>query len=396
MNFGILKEIKEGEHRVVLTPAEVSVISKDGHNVFVEKNAGIDAGFENSEYKKAGATILDTAKEIYETCNFVAKVKEIEPCEYGLLRENQIVFTCIHPAAHPEQVDALLKKKVTAFTAEDSHELGSPNSEAAGKAGAFMGLYGLMSINGGCGKFASGLGGAPNVKALVIGAGTVGKAATDALYSAGAYVSVCDTNLKSLREISEKYSGRIETFLSNRYNIADTLPKIDLVVNCVRWPKQNKEFLITRDMVTSMHKGSAIVDISCDEGVIETYHPTSHANPFYIEEGVVHYCVSNIPALIAGSTSVAYASSILPHIRNILNLGIRTACAQNGYLRRSLTTYKGYLTHEETSGIQNRPWVKPEVILNLDTNSIPYAPKNTTTKSDLFYSEYADVCGQIQ
>lgn len=395
MNLGILKEIKEGEHRVILTPAEVSVISRDGHKVYVEKNAGIDAGFEDGEYVKSGATLLNTAKEIYETCDFVAKVKEIEPQEYDLLRESQIIFTCIHPAAHPEQVDALLEKKVTAFTAEDSHEFGSPNSEAAGKAGAFMGLFALMSINGGCGKFASGLGGAPNVKALVIGAGTVGKAAINTLYSMGAYVSVCDTNLKSLRNISERYGGRIETFLSNKYNIANILPKMDLVVNCVRWPKHAKEFLITREMVASMHKGSAIVDISCDEGVIETFRPTTHNNPFYIEEGVVHYCVSNIPALIAGSTSVAYAASVLPHMRNILNLGIKKACEQNGYLRRSLTTYNGYLTHEETSGIQHKPWVKPEVILNLNRSNLSHAPKNTSTKSDLFYKEYENLCKNI-
>lgn len=392
MNFGILKEIKEGEHRVILTPAEVAVISQDGHKAYVEHDAGVDAGFKDSEYIKAGAVILNSAKEIYKICDFVAKVKEIEPCEYNLLREGQIIFTCIHPAAHPEEVDALLSKKVTAFTAEDSHEFGSPNSEAAGKAGAFMGLYALMSINGGCGKFASGLGGAPNVKALVIGAGNAGKAAISTLYAAGAYVSVCDTNLKSLKETSERYHGRIETFLSNKYNIANALPKVDLVINCVRWPKQNKDFLITRKMVASMHKGSAIVDISCDEGVIETFHPTTHADPFYIEEGVVHYCVSNIPALIAGSTSVAYAASVLTHIKNILNLGIKKACAQNGYLRRSLTTYNGYLTHEETSGIQNKPWVKPEVILGIDVVDLAYAPKNTSTTSDLFYKEYENLC----
>ncbi len=392
MNFGILKEIKEGEHRVILTPAEVEVISQDGHMVYIQHNAGLSAGFEDEKYVGAGATILNSAEEIYKKCDFIAKVKEIEPCEYDLLRENQIIFTCIHPAAHPEQVDALLKHKVTAFTAEDSQEFGSPNSEAAGKAGAFMGLYGLMSINGGCGKFASGLGGAPNVKALVIGAGVAGKAAISTLCSLGAYVSVCDTSLTSLREISEKYNGRIETLLSNRYNIENILPKVDMVVNCVRWPKHNKEFLITRKMVVSMHKGSVIVDISCDEGVIETFHTTTHADPFYIEEGVVHYCVSNIPALIAGSTSIAYASSVLPQIRNVLNLGVKTACEQNGYLRRSLTTYNGYLTHEETSGIQHKPWVKPEVILNLSGNNLSYAPKATSTRSDLFYREYEELC----
>lgn len=234
------------------------------------------------------------------------------------------------------------------------------------------------------------------VKALVIGAGTAGKAAISVLYSIGACVSVCDTNLQSLRAIHEKYNGKVETFFSNRYNLTNNLPKIDLVVNCVRWPKHKKEFLITRSMVASMHKGSAIVDISCDEGVIETYHPTTHANPFYTEEGVVHYCVSNIPSLIAGSTSVTNAAGVLPHIRNILNLGVKKACAQNGYLRRSLTAYNGYLTHEETSAIQHKPWVKPEIILELWQNDIAYAPSITSTKSDLFYNEYKNLCSKTK
>lgn len=392
MNLGILKEIKEGENRVILTPSEVNTIVNDGHKVYVQSNAGINSGFEDSEYISSGATILNSAKEIYETCDFVAKVKEIQKPEYNLLRENQIIFSCIHPAAHKEEVDVLLNKKVIAFTAENSHKHGSPNCEAAGKAGAFMGLYGMLKINGGCGKFASGLGGAPNINALVLGCGTVGKAAINTLYSMGAYVNVCATNVSHLRTISDNYGNKISTFVSNRYNIEKLLPNIDLVVNCVKWPKDSKNFLITRKMVASMPKGSVIVDISCDEGVIETFHKTTHKDPFYVEEGVVHYCVENIPAIIPRSTSVAYAASILPHIRNIMNLGVKKACEKNCFLRRSLTAYKGYLTHEETSGIQKRPWVLPEVILNLDQNTLDYAPKATSTKSDSFYPEYENKC----
>ena len=341
MKIGILKDIKKGEYRVIATPCEVATLIEDGNEVFVQHDAGSRAGFEDAEYAEAGAVILETKEEIYATCDMVAKVKEIEPCEYDLLRENQIIYTCIHPAAHPEELQALLDHKVIAFTAEDTHRHGSPNCEAAGKAGAFMGLYAMMSTNGGCGKFVSGLGAAPNVRAVVLGCGTVGMAAIDTLYRMGAWVSVGATNIGHLREITEHYHGEISTFISNRYNIQKLLPQVDMVVNCVRWPKDAKEFLIDRKMVQSMHKGSVIVDISNDYGVIETFHPTTHEDPMYIEEGVVHYCVDNIPGAIAGSTSVAYAASVLPHFRSIAKNGVAEACALDGFLRRGLTAYKG-------------------------------------------------------
>ena len=174
MKVGVLKDIKVGEYRVIATPAEVSMLVGDGNEVYVQKGAGEGSGFSDEAYVKEGAKLVDTKEEIYATCDFVAKVKEFEPCEYKLLRENQIVFTCIHPAAHPEEVQALLDSKCIAFTAEDSHRYGSPNCEAAGKAGALFGLESLLSINGGKGKFVNGLGGAPGVKALVIGGGVVG------------------------------------------------------------------------------------------------------------------------------------------------------------------------------------------------------------------------------
>ena len=362
MKFGVLKDIKNGEYRVVATPAEVSLIAGDGHEVYVASKAGYAAGFDDKEYAAAGATILATNEEIWAICDFVAKVKEIEPSEYDLMREGQMIFCCIHPAAHREEVDALLEKKVIAITAEDSHRYGSPNCEAAGKAGAFMGLWAMMSINGGSGKFVSGLGAAPGIKALVCGCGTVGKGAVEVLQTMGAWVTVADINIGALRDIATKYDGKVNTIISNKYNLTKELPMTDLVINCVRWPKDAKEAMITRGMVASMRRGSVIVD--------------------------VHYCVSNIPGAIAGSTSVAYAAGIVNHFRSIMNNGIEEACARDGFLRRSLTAYKGYLTHEETSGIQNRPWVKPEVILGLAGRKLDPAPAATVTKSEIFYDEF--------
>ena len=388
MKFGLLKDIKNGEYRTIVTPAEVSMIKRDGHEVYVQKGAGEGAGFADEEYVAEGATILDTMEDIYATCDFITKVKEFEPCEFKLLRENQIVFTCIHPAAHPQEVQALLDSKCIAFTAEDSHRYGSPNCEAAGKAGALMGLESLQSIHGGKGKFVSGLGGAPGIHALVLGGGIVGQNVISVLNALGAHVTVMDINIGTLRSIAMQFDQRVDTQISNRYNIAKILPTVDVVYNCVKWPKGSKEFMIDREMVRSMTKGSVIVDISNDYGVIETFHETTHENPRYIEEGVVHYCVSNIPGAIAQSTTVAYAASVLPHFRNIMNLGIEKACVKDGYLRRSLTAYKGYLTHEETSAIQGRKWVRPETILKIENEKLDYAPPATVTRSENFYEEF--------
>lgn len=396
MKFGVLKDIKVGEYRVIATPAEVNTLAEDGNEVFVQHDAGLAAGFEDAAYVEAGAKILNTKEEIYATCDFVAKVKEIEPSEYELLREGQIIFTCIHPAAHREELEKLLEKKVIAITAEDTHRYGSPNCEAAGKAGVFMGLYAMMSINGGCGKFVSGLGAAPNVRAMVLGCGTVGKAAIDTLYRIGAWVSVGATSIGHLRDITAQYHGEVSTFISNKYNIKKQLPEIDMIVNCVRWPKDSKEYLIDREMVRSMHKGAVIVDIANDYGVIETFHETTHEDPMYIEEGVVHYCVSNIPGAIAGSTSVAYAASVLPHFRSIMKNGLAAACANDGYLRRGLTAYKGLLTHEESSAIQGKQWVCPEVVLGIADKRLDPARPATKTTSENFYPEFEEQCKKFR
>lgn len=385
MIFGVLKDNKIGEYRVVLTPVEAAAIKEDGHTVLVQKDAGLSAGFTNEQYEQEGAEMVDTIEEMYKRCDFLAKVKEIEESEYGLLRENQIVYTCIHPAAHPEQVQAILDSKSVAFTAEDSHRFGSVNCEAAGKQGALMGLNAMLTINGGKGKFVSGLAGAPGMKVLILGGGLVGRSSLQVLQSLGAWCTVMDVNYGVLRDIGKTYNEKVNTQLSTKQNIKKLLPEIDMVINCVKWPKENKDYLIDREMLHLMEKGSVIVDISNDEdGAIESFRETTHEDPMYVENGVVHYCVSNIPGAIANSTSVAYAASVLPHIRSILNHGVKEACIRDGFLRRSLTAYKGYLTHEETSAIQNRPWARPEDVLQLQEEEIDFAPPATRTRSTNF------------
>lgn len=385
MKFGLLKDIKSGEYRTIATPTEILSIVSAGHTALVQAGAGEKAGFDDKAYEEAGAEIVQTAEEIFSRCDLVTKVKEIQPSEYELLREGQILVTCIHPAAHPEEVQALLDKKVIAFTAEDSHRFGSPNCEAAGKQGALAGLNAMLTVNGGKGKFVSGLAGAPGMNVVILGAGIVGKAALSVLHALGAKVTVMDISLGVLREVESLYHNTVDTMYCTKENIKKLLPQTDMILNCVKWPKGNPDFLVDREMLKLMEKGSVLVDISNDtDGAIESFHETTHENPTYVENGVIHYCVSNIPGAIAGSTTVAYAAAMLPHFMKLLNDGVETACVKDGFLRRSLTVYKGYLTHEETSALQGRPWIRPETILGIADEDLDPAPPATVTRSDNF------------
>lgn len=385
MVFGVLKDIKIGENRVICTPVEVASIVNAGHTVLVQKDAGIGSGFANEAYEKAGAKICKTADELWEKCDFVAKVKEIEESEYHFLREGQIIYCCIHPAGHPEEVEAILKSGCTAITAEDSHRYGSPNCEAAGKQGALFGLESMLTINGGKGKFVGGFAGAPGMNVLILGGGIVGKGALSILYALGANVTVMDINVNVLKSLAEQYNNHINTMFCTKETITSVLPQTDMVINCVKWPKERKDFLIDKEMLKLMEKGSVLVDISNDDpGAIESSHETHHDNPRYVVNGVVHYCVSNIPGAVAHSTSVALASETLPMLLNILNNGVKEACVRDGFIRRSLTAYKGYLTHEETSAIQNKPWIRPETILEIEDRNLDFAPPATVSRSNNF------------
>ena len=391
MVFGILKDIKEGEYRVICTPIEVKSIVASGHEVWAQHDCGKAAGFPDEKYAEAGAKIVETMEEMWAGCDMVAKVKEFTPVEYPLMREGQIILGCIHPAGHPEEVDAILEKKVIAFTAEDAHRFGSPNCEAAGKQGALFGLESMLTINGGKGKYVGGFAGAPGMNVLIMGGGVVGQGALQVLYALGAKVTVMDINVGILRKLSDQYNGHIDTMFCNKETIASVLPKTDMVLNCVKWPKERKDFLIDKEMLKLMEPGSVLVDISNDDpGAIESSHETHHDDPRYVVNGVVHYCVSNIPGAVANSTSVAYAAEMLPMIMSILNDGVSGCCVKDGFYRRSLTAYKGYLTHEETSAIQNKPWIRPEDILGIADQKLDLAPPATVTRSANFYKS-ADV-----
>ena len=386
MIFGLLKDIKIGESRTICTPIEIASIVAAGHTALVQSGAGAGAGFPDEAYAKAGATIVDTAKEVWGKCDFVAKVKEIEKSEYEYLREGQIIYCCIHPAGHPEEVEAILKSKCIAITAEDSHRYGSPNCEAAGKQGALFGLESMLTINGGKGKFVGGFAGAPGMNVLILGGGIVGQGALSILYALGANVTVMDINVGVLRSTLARYNSQISTMLCNKEAIASVLPNTDMVLNCVKWDKSRTDFLIDKEMLKLMEPGSVLVDISNDDpGAIESSHETHHDDPRYVVNGVVHYCVSNIPGAVANSTSLAYASEMLPMIMSILNDGVKGCCIKDGFYRRSLTAYQGYLTHEETSAVQGKPWIRPEDVLGIQNERLDPAPCATVTRSNNFY-----------
>ena len=365
MVFGMLKDKKDGEHRVICTPTEVRSIVAAGAEVLAESGCGAAAGFPDAEYAKAGA-MISSAEDIWERCDMVAKVKEFLPEEYPLMRPGQILLGCIHPAANPEEVDALLESGCIAFTAEDSHRYASPNCEAAGKQGALFGLESMLTINGGKGRYVGGFAGAPRMRVLILGAGVVGRGALEVLYALGAECTVMDINVGVLGELLSEYHSQINALLCTKEAIAARLPETDMVLNCVKWDKRRTDFLIDREMLALMERGSVIVDISNDDpGAIESSHETSFANPRYVVDGIVHFAVSNIPSAVAASASVAYAAEMLPMIISIIRDGVRGCCAKNGYYRRSLVAYKGYLTHEETSAVQRRPRMRPEQALGI-------------------------------
>lgn len=382
MIFGLARDYKAGENRTIATPREIASIVNAGFAAVVQAGAGERAGFPDARYEAAGARIVPDIAGVYREADFVVKVKEVLEPEFDLLREGQIVMSALHPAGHPEQTWKLIEKKVTAFAAEDSHRYGAPNSEAAGKQGALYGLESLLTTNGGKGKLVCGLAGAPGINAVVLGAGYAGKGAVQMLHGLGARVTVLDIDLGALREMEYTYHMTINTMVCTREAVADLLPETDLVINCVRWPKERRDFLIDRKMLSLMEKGSVIVDVADDDpGCIETSHETSHDNPRYTVDGIVHFCVSNIPSAVANTASVAYGSIMLRHFLSILKNGVAEACARDGYLRRCLVCHNGILTNEETSVVHGVPWMPPERALGIEERKLDFAPPSTATRS---------------
>ena len=371
MRIGCPKEIKAQECRVGLTPAGVDALVRAGHEVYMEENAGLLSGFPNEEYVAQGAKILPTAKEVYDIADMIVKVKEpLEP-EYELLHEGQILFTYLHLAPDPEQTQALLRKKVigiayeTVQLADRSLPLLSPMSEVAGRLSIQVGSRLLESNCGGRGVLLGGVTGVERANVVIVGGGNVGTNAAKMAVGLGANVTVIDLNAKRLAYLDDIFGGRVQTLLSNSYNIARAVKNADLVVGCVLIPGAKAPKLVTEEMVKSMKPGSVLVDVAIDQGgSIETIDRiTTHADPYFVKHGVIHYSVANMPGAVPRTSTLALTGATLPYALKIANLGAEEACRRDPALMKGLNTYNGHVTFKAVADDQGLQYVDPTTLL---------------------------------
>ena len=349
MIIGVPKEIKEQERRIALVPSAAEQLTKRGHTVLVEKNGGIGSGYPDEEYKKAGAEIVDLAEDVFARADMIVKVKEPLPAEFPLLRKGQILFTYLHLAASKALTDALLKSGVTAI-AYETIQIGNrlpllePMSEIAGRMSVVMGAYFLAKHNGGSGVL---LGGVPGVlpgRVVVIGGGTAGVNAARMATGLGADVTILEVDLERMRFL-DITMGSAHTLYSSESHLRELMPNVDLLIGAVLVPGAKAPKLITRAMLKAMKTGSVLVDIAIDQGgCAETSRPTTHLQPIYVEEGVTHYCVANMPAAYARTATQALTNITYRYVELIADLGLDEACKKQPALIGGINTRDGKLT----------------------------------------------------
>jgi len=365
MIIGIPREIKEAEYRVAMTPEGVGCLTTEGHQVLVETAAGRAAGFADEEYGTAGARIVPDPASLYAEAEMIVKVKEFLPPEFGLFREDQILFTYIHSAIRPEQTQSLLDAKVIGIAYEDvmtddgCFPLLEPMSEIAGEVGLLMGVQYTMTIHGGNGLLVGGAPGVPPAKIAILGAGHVGLGAARYALGLGADVSLVDVNLARLREVRQTIFPNVKTLFSSPENLRQLLPEVDILVNAVKWTPGL--VLVSREMLRLMKPNALVVDIDCEpNGAIETCRFTTHENPVFVEEGIRHYCVANLPSAVARTASQSLSNATLPYTRLLAIHGWHRALLENAALRRGLGFAKGLLTFKPTAEAQGRTYTTPE------------------------------------
>ena len=351
MNIGLPKEVKDSEYRVGLVPAGVHALVEDKHKVFVEKTAGQGSGFSDEEYIAAGGYLVDGADEVFDRSDMVVKVKEPTEKEFQKLRKGLIIFSYLHLAAASELTHAFLRKEVigvayeTIRTSRGTLPLLTPMSEVAGRMSIVVGSYHMQKTKGGCGVLLGGIPGVRPALVVIVGGGTVGVNAAKMALGLGAQVCILDINLDRLRHIDDLFFGQIETLLSNTYNIAESARNADLMVGAGLIPGATAPKLITKEMVSAMKPGSVIVDVAVDQGgCCETTRPTTHSNPVYLVDGVLHYCVTNMPGAMPRTSTFALTNATLPYIRKIANLGLKSAVASDDGLKEGVNVYKGHVT----------------------------------------------------
>jgi alanine dehydrogenase len=351
MVIGVPKEIKTHEYRVAITPSGAAELIKDGHRVLIEESAGLGSGFGDEEYREAGAELSEKAR-VFAEANLIVKVKEPLGDEYGMLREGQAVFTFLHLAPNPELTELLLKKRITAFSYETLEDEGglpllAPMSEIAGRMSPLVAAFYLQRAEGGEGVLPTGATGVPPANILILGAGVVGTNAARVAHALGMRVTVINRGIERLRHIDEMFMGEVDTLPSTEHEIRETIKKADIVVGAVLVSGERAPVLITREMLGTMKKGSVIVDVSIDQGgCTETSRPTTHDEPVYTEEGVIHYMVVNMPGAYPRTSTLALTNSTLPYIRRLAAMGPEKAAREDAPLRTALNLHDGKVVHK--------------------------------------------------
>ncbi len=370
MIIGIPKEIKNNENRVAITPAGVKAFCQAGHQVLVQKSAGLGSGIEDIEYNQAGATIIETAKEVFEKADMIIKVKEPLASEYDLLKAGQILFTYFHFASSLELTQAMMKRKIICITyetvqTEDGHlPLLVPMSEVAGKMAAHIAAYYLALPYGGTGVLMGGVPGVSPAKVVVIGGGTVGTNAAKIAAGIGAKVTLFDININRLKYLDDVLPKNITLLVSNQHNIEEETKDADAVIGAVLIPGAEAPKLMTEEMVKKMKPNSVIVDVAIDQGgCIATSRPTSHSDPVYKIHNVSHYCVTNMPGAFARTSTFALTNTTLPYGLEIANKGYKKALRENKALAKGLNVIDGKITYEPVARAFNLKYYPLEDII---------------------------------
>ena len=358
MRIGVPKEIKNNENRVGMTPSGVAELVKRGHNVTVQHTAGEGSGFSDEDYISAGAVIAPTIEETYATADMIVKVKEPIESEYPLVRKGQLVFTYFHFASDLELTKAMIASKgvclayETVQTKDGALPLLIPMSEVAGRMATINGAYFLQKTKGGKGKLICGVPGVKPVKVLVLGGGIVGQAAARVAAGMGANVVIADISLPRLRELSLSMPANVDTLYSSAHNIRKELPDTDIVIGSVLVPGDKAPHLITRDMLKLMEPGSVLVDVAIDQGgCFETSHPTTHSNPVYEVDGIIHYCVANIPGAVPNTSTFALTNATLKYVIALADKGWQKACEEDAALKAGLNIVEGKVVYKAVADL---------------------------------------------
>ena len=370
MIIGVPREVKDQEARVGLVPSGVCGLVEAGHRVIVQSGAGIGSSIPDAEYAEAGAEIVSRAADVWTRSDLIVKVKEPQVSEYEYLRDGLILFTYLHLAPLPELTEKLLAARVNAVAYETIREsdgslpLLTPMSEVAGRMSVQVGAQYLEKPNGGRGILLGGVPGVAPANVVILGGGVVGHNAAKIACGLSAHVTIIDRNLERLRALDDIYSSQVVTLASNTFTIRESLRLADLVIGAVLIPGAAAPKLVRRDMIASMKPGSVVVDVAIDQGgCFETSRPTTHTDPVYYVDNVLHYCVSNMPAAVPHTSTFGLTNATFPYLLQLANKGLEAACRENRAIAEGVNTYRGHVVYPAVAESQGREWKELSAVL---------------------------------